>query len=132
MEYIFTKRQLSLLEGTSDTSVKVGNGGNDSINSVGSQVSDAMRKFPAQKQFTVNSNDFNGANSSSNRVNINIPIKKGENPSKALNKTLSGTDPVSKLNNNSYKKGDADVTFIETNEGVRFTKKELNEFLRSI
>ncbi len=133
MRYVFTKRQLKLNE---DSEVVVGNNGgtNKSINNLQSDLQSAMTKYPGNTKFGADSENYN-QNSNDNDGQMDLTVT-GDNAKVITDKVKqeinkSGYNPYK----NSYQQGKLRIHAVKTpntNESVKFTKKELNEFLRSI
>lgn len=119
-----------------DTEVTVGNNGGNSksLNNLQGDLASAMTKFPGSNQFGADSENYN-QNNNDNDGQMDLTVT--GNDAKTITDKVkqevnkSGYNPYK----NSYQQGKLRIHAVKTpntNESVRFTKKELNEFLNSI
>ena len=126
MKKIFEKKDLRLKEdynGSSSTYVTSDKAGASTAN-IASDVNKAHTKNPNEKDFTVNSGDYNG-NSSDDNLNIQVNGNNAASMQQNLNKQMA--NPVVKK---AVENGKATINYHF--ESVMFTKGELNEIFKNL
>lgn len=130
--YIFEKRELKLKESDNTAYVDPPGDGNATMASVGSEVSKTLADNPSADSVLINSNNFDG-NPIDNTPTISVDASSG-NVQKAV-QNVANNPSVKKMGDYNVKvnlKKESKKSMPLVENGIKFTKRELNEFLSNI
>jgi len=135
MEYVFTKRQLDLLmEDNTSTEITVGSDNKSgNLNTLQSDLNNAMSKNPGKHNFGADSENYNN-NTNDNDGQLDLTVT-GQNAKQMVDKVK---DEVNSSGNNPYKRAYMNGKLRihgykeNTNENRIFTKKQFDRFLKSL
>ena len=130
--YVFEKRELKLKESDNTAYVDPSGDGSATMASVGSEVSKTLADNPTADSVLINSNNFDG-NPQDNTPTITVDATSG-NVQKAV-QNVANNPNVKKMGDynvkvNLNKEGKKPTPLIEN--GIKFSKRELNSFLSNI